>query len=273
MLLSQNRMAADVGFARAEMGSERLAGSAGVAFPHHIFLVWGKAADWPDDVFQGAPGALPSRVQDALKKGGAPAVRLTIVEGGPGDREGDVLIFPAYVKFRLGPNPDEEKFARLRSLLSGAPGAVDLEDLAGPFAFICSHARRDARCGHCGPKLEAELESQNKAGKSVAWNVRRCSHVGGHKYAGNVIAFMGKGCKDDGHWYGYVTPENLASVLSGREARGPLWRGRLGLTEKDAVIQRGVKVAKDVVSVAVAIAAVSAVVTLAVRHLREQRSR
>jgi len=33
------------------------------------------------------------------------------------------------------------------------------------------------------------------------------SHVGGHKYAGNVLCFP------DGRWYGYVTPEHVTTLL------------------------------------------------------------
>ena len=38
--------------------------------------------------------------------------------------------------------------------------------------------------------------------------------------------------------YGYVTPENLVSVLRGSQRWGPLWRGRLGISETEAVQER-----------------------------------
>ncbi|CAE8585082.1 unnamed protein product, partial [Polarella glacialis] len=122
-----------------------------------------------------------------------------------------------------------------------AAAQPDIED---SFAFICAHAKRDDRCGTCGPALFHATAQLKREGRAPAIQVRKCSHVGGHKYAGNVIVFSGKGCSDDGHWYGYVTPESLADVLSGRSSRSLLWRGRLGVGEEDAVKERRVQVLK-----------------------------
>jgi (2Fe-2S) ferredoxin len=47
-------------------------------------------------------------------------------------------------------------------------------------------------------------------------NVRATSHVGGHKYAGNVIIYPA------GVWYGYVRPED-----ADRLAREHLGEGRI----------------------------------------------
>ena len=47
--------------------------------------------------------------------------------------------------------------------------------------------------------LRAEVEA-----KGLACPVRACSHVGGHAYAGNVLAFSHRGpAKElEGHWFG-----------------------------------------------------------------------
>merc|ERR1711971_813205 len=96
--------------------------------------------------------------------------------------------------------------------------------------------------------------------------VRKCTHLGGHEYAGNVTVYSGLGaCADDGHSYGYVNPENVAEVLSGRVARGRLWRGRLGLTKDEARQERRLQVAKNlapIVGVVAAVAAAAAVLQI-----------
>mmetsp|Transcript_11578 Transcript_11578/g.24401 ORF Transcript_11578/g.24401 Transcript_11578/m.24401 type:complete len:281 (-) Transcript_11578:25-867(-) len=249
----------EVGFCRPEMGSESLAGSAKLSFGRHLFLVWGRAADWPEKVPEECPeGSTPRLLEAALAEAKVKKVKWNLIEAGPGDREGDVLVFPEYARFRSG----ESGFAALTAFLSGpklqaglppASGG-DVEDLAGAFAFICAHAHRDARCGHCGPRLQEALEAQRSEGLHLDFQVRKCSHVGGHKYAGNVIVFSGKSAAlpshGDGHWYGYVTPGNLPAVLSGRAICGPLWRGRMGVPEEGAKKERRAKVVREAVPLA-----------------------
>ena len=64
------------------------------------------------------------------------------------------------------------------------------EKLKGSYVFVCSHGSRDRRCGVCGPALisrfKEEIELHGLQGKVT---VSPCSHIGGHKYAGNVIIF------------------------------------------------------------------------------------
>mmetsp|Transcript_36778 Transcript_36778/g.103797 ORF Transcript_36778/g.103797 Transcript_36778/m.103797 type:complete len:273 (+) Transcript_36778:64-882(+) len=231
---------ADSGFDRPEMLSERLAGSVNAAFGRHLFLVWGKASEWPEKPPGDCPaGSLPqvlAAALDAQKKTLKSKVKWNLVEARDGDEEGDVLVFPDYVRFRVGAGAEDAGLKALLAFLSGAGGgqAGDMEDLGGSFVFVCAHAKRDARCAHCGPGLVEAIEGRKKEGSHAGLEVRKCSHVGGHKYAGNAIVFSGRGSRDDGHWYGYVTPKDVAAVISGRAARGPLWRGRLGLSDTEA---------------------------------------
>lgn len=80
---------------------------------------------------------------------------------------------------------------------SGVP-----EALTGSHVFVCSHASRDKRCGFCGPiliqKLQEDIESRGLKDQIF---VRACSHIGGHKYAGNLIIYSpdAEG-KIMGHW-------------------------------------------------------------------------
>jgi len=79
----------------------------------------------------------------------------------------------------------EEVLVKDGEWLPGTP-----EKLKGSYVFVCSHGSRDRRCGVCGPALvsrfEEEIELHGLQGKV---SVSPCSHIGGHKYAGNVIIF------------------------------------------------------------------------------------
>ena len=76
-------------------------------------------------------------------------------------------------------------------LVNGKPWASGaLEPLAGAYVFICAHASRDKRCGVCGPILIEKFKEEILArGLNEQVFVSACSHVGGHKYAGNVIIY------------------------------------------------------------------------------------
>ena len=76
------------------------------------------------------------------------------------------------------------------------------EKLMGSYAFVCAHGTRDRRCGTCGPPLVETFNKEIRE-RSLANDifVRSCSHVGGHKYAGNVIIFSPDASGEiSGHW-------------------------------------------------------------------------
>lgn len=91
----------------------------------------------------------------------------------------------------------EEVLVKDGEWLPGTP-----ERLKGSYVFVCSHGSRDRRCGACGPVLVSrfreEIELHGLQGRVF---VSPCSHIGGHKYAGNVIIF-GSSMNGEvtGHW-------------------------------------------------------------------------
>jgi hypothetical protein len=76
------------------------------------------------------------------------------------------------------------------------------EAIRGSYIFVCAHGSRDKRRAVFGHALitrfKEEIEGQDLVGQVA---VSACSHVGGHKYAGNVIIFS-LDAKGDvtGHW-------------------------------------------------------------------------
>jgi len=155
---------------------------------------------------------------------------------------------------KLNPNHDSlspiHKDRLLRSeeqrhLLYGVQNVTDI------LVLICGHGGRDMRCGVMGPALRDEFEKmlptkglhvlkgpvdipgpnaphllesteyvENTRGTA---RVGLISHIGGHKFAGNVILYMPPGMKDGdgkvhalagcGIWYGRVEPKHVEGIV------------------------------------------------------------
>ena len=284
-----------VGYRRTEMWSESLVGTV-KQHDCHAFLVHGDAVEWPGKEFEPAPGhgdqpPSPAVVMhDALLdasgtyKGGIHkfeagtnalgSVKLNLAEapgaagGVAGDAAGDVLLFPQMRRHRLGPERVRDKTeiaAFVRSVVVDGRGYADAESVSvasHAHVFVCTHASRDARCGVCGPALVDAFRASVAADPALRGRVevRGCSHVGGHKYAGNVLVFAPRGGVEGldlggaalkktragsqrtledretacfGAWYGYVTPREIDEVLRRTVGRGEiiprLWRGSMGM--------------------------------------------
>ena len=120
-----------------------------------------------------------------------------------------------------------------------------------PAFLVCTHGRRDPCCAGRGWPVAVTL---TKALPEQTW---QCSHVGGDRFAANVVVLP------HGLYYGRVTPDNAVAIaqehVEGRIAIGSLRgrscfppaaqaaqhfaRGRLGLDEIDALhplaVERG----------------------------------
>ena len=230
----------------------------------HFFICHSNALHWPAKLEKDLDSSIPE-FSELLKDSGSNA-RITAYEGVAGDKEGDVMVFHAETGLRrpkqTGWSPKEivEKgkyqihggclliFIILYTLSSNYEHtdhnlgltALDQdalwEDVEGIHLMVCSHTNRDARCGECGPKLVSGFDKVSSS-KLEAHQVyaRKCSHVGGHRYAGNVLAFSGR----KGHWLGYVQDHDCEQVVefarSGAMDQGKLakmWRGSAGVSKE-----------------------------------------
>ncbi|KAM2583729.1 hypothetical protein TB2_044804 [Malus domestica] len=99
---------------------------------------------------------------------------------------------------------------------------------------------RGVVCGVCGPvfvdkfKEEAELR-----GLTNQVFVTAFSHIGGHKYAGDLIIYSpGSDGSITGHWYGFVTSDDVPELLDQHIGKGEiierLWRGQMGVSSDEA---------------------------------------
>ncbi|KAI9252474.1 Sucrase/ferredoxin-like-domain-containing protein [Sporodiniella umbellata] len=98
---------------------------------------------------------------------------------------------------------------------------VDLQDLAvypNPYhamILICSHRKRDKRCGITAPILNREfdhiLREKDIHDGPGGTTVLMASHIGGHKFAGNIICYINHGLT--GIWYGRVTSCHCRQII------------------------------------------------------------
>lgn len=171
---------------------------------------------------------------------------------GPLSGEGVVVMFPAFVAVRMEEEGVPAGETDVRGLVAGVarelgqpkaeaagmPGCI-LEPIRHPVVLICGHGARDGRCGVLGPILQREFEAC-LAREGVEASVGQITHIGGHKFAGNVIVYVPpgfRGARGDGEgkrrwtnvWYGRVRPEHCEgivtkSILEGRVIE-ELYRG------------------------------------------------
>ncbi|KAL8529369.1 hypothetical protein ACS0TY_006697 [Phlomoides rotata] len=229
---------AKYGFERSEMYQGNLSGTVD-PYERHVFLCYKSHESWPPRVEDSESDPFPKLLASALKARKNDIkikTRLTICEGGDDLKlsDGDVLLFPEMMVYRGLKDSDVDSFiedvlVNVKPWLSGVQ-----EKLSGSYVFVCAHNNRDRRCGVCGPvlieKFREEIESQDL--KSQV-SVIACSHVGGHKYAGNVIIFSKDPVGDiAGNWYGYVTPDDVVELIDKQIGQGEvidrIWRGKMG---------------------------------------------
>jgi hypothetical protein len=143
----------------------------------------------------------------------------------------DIWILPDQIRFR---NVDPQDVNLL--LLEYFTGTLSDKYSAESFKekiliLICGHMNRDSRCGHAGKVLLPEfnrLIAEHKLQDKV-W-VGLTSHIGGHKYAGNVIIYP------QGDWFGFINEQNVQQLFfeyilksHPTSLQNHNWRGRIGL--------------------------------------------
>ncbi|KAL9148492.1 hypothetical protein ABFS82_12G044700 [Erythranthe guttata] len=230
------------GFERSDMYESKLAGSV-EQYERHLFLCYKSHELWPTRVEESDADPLPKLLASALKARKNDIklkTRLTICEAGDKGKlsDGDVLIFPEMIVYRGLIESEVDRFVEDVLVNEKVDLSGKIEKLSGSYVFVCCHNNRDRRCGVCGPilieKFKEEIGSKDLT-KHVF--VTSCSHVGGHKYAGNVIIFSAtpQG-KISGNWYGYVTPGDIHELIDKQIGQGEavdrIWRGQMGANIK-----------------------------------------
>lgn len=185
-------------------------------------------------------------------------VKVTAYEHMEGyDKSGDqtrveILFFPEAVLYKGVPHDRirevvSHHLAEDSSALPLLGRKTSREEFEGLGLFVCTHMSRDSRCGVLGGQLARKLASLVDAHGLGRVKVFQASHVGGHKFAGNVLCH-GAVSPCDGDWYGGITQENASSFLNalvnvpvgcdGGAEDGYLrryWRGRMNLSKREQV--------------------------------------
>ena len=86
------------------------------------------------------------------------------------------------------------------ALAGGSPsGTTPWEE---PLFLVCTHGKRDKCCAKFGIPIYKTISTL--VGESSVW---QCSHVGGDRFAANVVCFP------DGIFYGHVTEETAKLIV------------------------------------------------------------
>ena len=186
-------------------GDWPLAGSV-KPYHRHAFACTGDRS-WPGRLEEdaGLLGTMAREVKE-LRCGDGPIPKLTATDEPSIGRGIDLLVFPEAVRYRVV-DPEGWRAVLNEHLLGGSRAEVESEPLPGRHVFVCVHAARDERCGRCGPPLLAAITGAVERAGIEDVTVRATSHVGGHKYAGNVLIYP------EGVWYGYVRPQDAERLV------------------------------------------------------------
>ncbi|KAK3359763.1 Sucrase/ferredoxin-like-domain-containing protein [Lasiosphaeria hispida] len=151
-------------------------------------------------------------------------------------------------------------------------GVRDSNDI---LVLVCGHGGRDKRCGIYGPLLQDEFERQlpeagvevlsgpveadmpdtaealsgQTSGRVHSARVGLISHIGGHKFAGNVIVYLPPDLKTSGGeahplaghgiWYGRVEPKHVEGIVTETVLKGKviteLFRG--GISQDGKILR------------------------------------
>lgn len=144
-------------------------------------------------------------------------------------------MLPEVVDPRAGSEETRAKLARRPELQKKFEDEGNVKDVKDVMVLICGHGQRDCRCGTLGPILQTEFEdklaksnyplrpaspvpSQDNSNAETMSSVAQISHIGGHKFAGNLIVYIPRGLEGHplagtGIWYGRVEPKHVEGIV------------------------------------------------------------
>lgn len=162
---------------------------------------------WPARI-ENDDGLLGRMARDARRRRDADvSPKLTAVDVSSSGSGIDLVVFPDAVRYEA---VDAARWDRiLREHVDGGRVAADVphRTVETRWVLVCVHGKRDDRCGRCGPPLLSALRRACASEGLTDLRVVGSSHVGGHKYAGNMIIYP------EGTWYGYVSPDDAPRIV------------------------------------------------------------
>ncbi|KAI8060510.1 Sucrase/ferredoxin-like-domain-containing protein [Gongronella butleri] len=222
---------------------------------HIVMCVGADAPDWTRSKVEAVPGGAV-HVAQALEHEYLKSHRhdpppptdnsflMTIADRAPAKSNTlcDVLVFPDFVAYTGVDAETMRDPAQLQPVLASlwrdpaqplpkTPLQQPLPDDVFAVILVCTHERRDMRCGKIGPLIVDALRRGVDArradlpGKVLVYGT---SHFGGHKFAGNMIIHQrGLG----GQMYGNVRECHVDGIIDRhiihRKVIRELWRGQV----------------------------------------------
>lgn len=174
-------------------------------------------------------------------------------------RRGDILILPFFIWIKnvsakeVGALLNEmmPKLIECRDKKLAPPSKLDnFDDVTieadgfQSYIFLCSHKTRDKRCGVTAPLMKREMEiylrdlglyrdlsDDRPDGIKVAF----INHVGGHKYAANVLMYSKTG---KNIWLARCRPQNVRPIIDECIlADGKVWPDKVRIVQKFSPIE------------------------------------
>lgn len=209
-------------------------------YQHHIFIQLGSSKVWPDKTEKLEVVKEVSEIVDKANFKGKALV--TCIESYEDFESSNDIVNPVDLKIMVFPNAIEVLIDRdsIEEFINNVANNKPLEPI-GTFiprqiqgkcsVFICTHKKRDIRCGTIGPLL---LEAFNRKIQDLNVfndvNIYGASHYSGHKFAGNCIIYH-RNPTLNGIWYAKVTPKNVEDIITktiiNEKILHNLYRGRI----------------------------------------------
>lgn len=178
---------------------------------------WGKKAFEQSDL----PASVKARLDEVLNA--RPNMRLQLIKRGT-TFAGEGIAFFVAVNHEEQPNLYEFRLSSYENLLTlDIPGILAERqefwqyDRKAPLFLVCTNGKRDPCCSRYGLPLYENLKA---LGGVDVWQT---SHVGGHRFAANVVTLP------HGVFYGYLEVEDVPTIVNAQRAGTvflPRFRGR-----------------------------------------------
>ena len=179
---------------------------AGTASTVRSFLLLEHAGSWGSDALRDA--RLPDGLGAHLARAGrAAGVRVLLVRR-PGRRAsgGRTRVFAAHAAgarswLEAAWLDDVDDVRDLDLVALGAGRSVGIDPVTDPLIAVCTHGRHDACCAERGRPVALALAASRHA--DAVWE---CSHIGGDRFAGNVLVLP------RGLYHGRVDPDSAVAL-------------------------------------------------------------
>jgi hypothetical protein len=191
----------------ADAARERGDDLVGTAAPARRWLLVEHPGPWAIDALGGS--GIGADVQDRLRRAAAEAAARILLVRRPGRQPASTVRSWAVVDAAAGPRAGTRwgSWSTDQGLLSCLDALTDPSPPRGttgpepPLLLVCAHGRHDTCCALRGRPVAARLAEHWPGG---TWE---CSHVGGDRFAANLLVLPGGAC------YGNLDPDNVVDVV------------------------------------------------------------